>query len=152
MKPIKQEELKRAIEKFKKLSQLDVLQYLSRLPQLASQKQYKEKILVSIKDKLLPIDLQDVSCFYTSDKNTEIHLRDGRSLSYSSTLEQIYQTLNPNDFYRANKQYIIARDSVKDITIWFDNRLLVTLYIEAPERIYISKNKAADFKNWIVSQ
>lgn len=150
LKPIKQDELKRALDKFKKLSQIDVLEYLSRLPQLASNKQYKEKMLIPIKDKLLPIDLQDVSCFYTTDKNTEVYLRDGNSYPYSSTLEQIFQTLNPVDFYRANKQFIIARKSVKDITIWFDNRLLITLDIKVPERIYISKNKAADFKDWIV--
>lgn len=150
LKPIKQDELKRALDKFKKLSQIDVLEYLSRLPQLASNKQYKEKILIPIKDKLLPVDLQDVSCFYTTDKNTEVYLRDGNSYPYSSTLEQIFQTLNPVDFYRANKQFIIARKSVKDITIWFDNRLLITLDIKVPERIYISKNKAAGFKDWIV--
>jgi len=59
--------------------------------------------------------------------------------------------LNPKDFIRANKQFIIARHSVKNITIWFDSRLLITLDIEPPERIYISKNKAAEFKAWVVS-
>ena len=47
-------------------------------------------------------------------------------------------SLNPADFIRANKQFILARNSVTDITIWFDNRLLVTLDVETPERIYIS--------------
>lgn len=152
LKPIKQEELKRALDKFKKLSQIDVIEYLSRLTQLTPTKHYKEKLLIPVKDKLLPIDVLDISCFYTTDKNTEVYLRDGRSFPYSSTLEQIYSTLNPTDFYRANKQFIIARESVKDITIWFDNRLLITLDIEVPERIYVSKNKAADFKSWIVSE
>lgn len=59
--------------------------------------------------------------------------------------------LNPVDFIRANKQYIISRSSVVSITIWFDSRLLVTLDIETPERIYVSKNKAAEFKAWKVS-
>jgi DNA-binding LytR/AlgR family response regulator len=58
--------------------------------------------------------------------------------------------LNPADFTRANKQFIISRNSVKDITIWFDSRLLVTPDVDPPERIYISKNKAAEFKAWIV--
>ena len=152
LKPIKQEELKRALDKFNKLSHHDVVDYLARLTQLAPKKQYKEKILVPIKDKLLPIALQAVSCFYTTDKNTAIYLRDGRSFPYASTLEQIYSTLNPAHFYRANKQFIIARESVNDITIWFDNRLLLTLDVEVPERIYVSKNKASDFKSWIVNE
>lgn len=60
-------------------------------------------------------------------------------------------TLSPATFIRANKQYILNRDSVTNITIWFDSRLLVTLDVEAPERIYISKNKASEFKSWMVN-
>lgn len=152
LKPIKEEELKRAIQKFKKRTQPEISEYLSRLAQLVPTKRYKEKMLIPIKDKLLPIDLQEVSYFYTTDKNTHIYLKNGDSYPYSKTLEQVFSSLNPENFYRANKQYIIARDSVKNITIWFDSRLLLTLDIDVPERIYISKNKAADFKAWLVNE
>jgi len=152
LKPIKPEQLKRALDKFRKWTRLEVVEYLSRLTQIAPPPQYKDKFLIPVKDKLFPIDLQDVSYFYTADKNTLVCLKDGRSYPYTSTLEQVYSSLNPTDFYRANKQYIIARGSVKDITIWFDNRLLITLDTDVPERIYVSKNKAADFKAWIVSK
>ena len=96
--------------------------------------------------------MQDIACFYTTDKNTSVYLTDGRSYSYAKTLDQISTMLNPADFIRANKQYILARNSVKEITIWFDSRLLINLTIDVPERIYVSKNKASEFKNWIVSQ
>jgi len=152
LKPIKSEQLERALGKFKKWTRSDVVEYLSRLTQLTPTPRYKNKFLIPVKDKLLPIDLRDVAYFYTTDKNTEICLRNGQSYPYSSTLEQVYSSLNPTDFYRANKQYIIARESVKDITIWFDSRLLITLDTDVPERIYVSKNKAADFKAWIVSE
>lgn len=132
LKPVKPEELNRSLEKLSP--------------------KYKDKLLIPVKDKLLPIGLNEVSCFYTADKNTYIYLRNGGSYPYAKTLEQIISSLNPAEFIRANKQFIISRDSVKDITIWFDSRLLVTLDIEVPERIYISKNKASEFKSWIVSQ
>ena len=152
LKPIKTEELERSIQKFKKWTQPEMDEYLSRLAQLIPTKRYKEKMLIPVKDKLLPIDLQEVSYFYTTDKNTNVYLKNGNSYPYSKTLEQIFSTLNPENFYRANKQYIIARSSVKNITIWFDSRLLLTLDIDVPERIYISKNKAADFKAWLVNE
>lgn len=79
-------------------------------------------------------------------------MKNGTYYPYTKTLEQISANLNPNEFFRANKQYIIARDSVQNITIWFDNRLLLTLDVETPERIYISKNKAAEFKAWVVNE
>lgn len=151
LKPVKSDELANALNKFKRWTSNEITDYTSRISRITPTPKFRDKILVPIKDKLLPIDLQDVSCFYTSDKNTSIYLSDGRSFSYSSTLEQIFSTLNPDNFYRANKQFIVARDSVTDITIWFDNRLLITLNVYVPERIYVSKNKASDFKVWIVS-
>lgn len=152
LKPIKTEELERSLHKFSKWTQTEVAQYLSRMMQLSPPTHYKNKMLIPIKDKLLPIDLREVSCFYTTDKNTHIYMKDGNSYPYTKTLEQVSVSLNPANFYRANKQFIIARDSVKNITIWFDHRLLITLDTEVPERIYISKNKAADFKLWIVNE
>ena len=151
LKPVKVEDVKQALDKYKKLTRQDVIHYLSKLTQLVPTPKYKDKLLIPYKDKLLPIGLKEVSCFYTADKNTCICLKDGNVYPYSKTLEQIMASLNPADFIRANKQFILARNSVTDITIWFDNRLLVTLDVETPERIYISKNKASEFKSWIVN-
>lgn len=151
LKPIKVEEMKRALDKFRKWTQKDILNYLTYLTNLTTAPKFKDKLLIPLKDQLQPLDLNEISCFYTTDKNTRIFLKNGKSVPYSKTLEQIEASLNPKDFIRANKQFIIARKSVKNITIWFDNRLLITLDIEPPERIYVSKNKAAEFKAWIVN-
>jgi two-component system response regulator LytT len=152
LKPIKVEDLKRALDKFRKLTRQDILQYLEQLSQLTPLPKYKDKLLIPVKDQLQPISLNEISFFYTTEKSTRIYLKNGKWYSYSRSLEQIESTLNPADFFRANKQFIVARNSVKKITIWFDSRLLVTLDIEPPERIYVSKNKAAEFKEWLVSR
>ena len=149
LKPIKVEDIRHALDKYGKLNRQDILQYLSQLTRLVPAPKYKDKLLVPYKDKLLPVNLKDVSCFYTSGKNTSIYLKDGTSYPYSRTLEQIMPSLNPADFTRANKQFIINRDSISNITIWFDSRLLVTLNVEVPERIYVSKNKASELKSWL---
>ena len=151
LKPIKKEELQRALDKFQRWTQTDILQYLSKLSQISMPPNYKDKLLVPVKDKLFPVNVNEIACFYTTDKNTRIFLKNGQSLPYMKTLEQIALSLNPVEFIRANKQYLVARSSVKNITIWFDSRLLITLDVETPERIYISKNKAAEFKAWMVS-
>jgi two-component system response regulator LytT len=152
LKPIKEEDLKRALDKFRKLTRHDVLKYLSQMAQISAFPKYKDKILIPVRDKLQPVDLNEISCFHTADKSTRVFLKNGKSLSWSRSLEQIESNLNPVDFIRANKQFIIARSSVKNITIWFDSRLLITLDIEPPERIYVSKNKAGEFKAWMVSE
>jgi DNA-binding LytR/AlgR family response regulator len=152
LKPIREEDLKRALDKFRKLTRHDILQYLSQMTQLTVIPKYKDKILIPVMDKLQPVDMSEISCFYTTEKKTKVFLKNGKSYPYPGSLEQIETSLNTADFIRANKQYIIARSSVKNITIWFDSRLLITLDIEAPERIYVSKNRAAEFKAWMVSE
>lgn len=152
LKPIKSEELKRSLQKLSKWTRVEMVEYISRLAQLSPKPRYRDKLLIPVNDKLLPVDLKDIACFYTTDKSTRIYLQNGISYPYSKTLEQISASLDPVDFIRANKQFIISRHSVKNITIWFDSRLLVTLGIDVPERIYISKNKAAEFKAWLVNE
>ncbi|RHJ93104.1 LytR/AlgR family response regulator transcription factor [Parabacteroides bouchesdurhonensis] len=151
LKPVKEEALEHALEKYSKFTHQDIIQYLSQLTRLAPARKYKDKLLIPYKDRLVPINLDEVSFFYTSDKNTSVYLKDGRNYPYSKTLEQIMPSLDPANFIRANKQFILNRESVTDITIWFDNRLLVTLDVDVPERIYISKNKASEFKAWMVN-
>ncbi len=152
LKPIKPEELQRALDKFRHWMPADMRDYLSRLMTLAPQPVYKDKILLPLRDKLLPVSLTDVACFYTTNKQTLVCLKNGTQYAYTKTLEQIMAMINPSRFIRANKQYIIARDSVKEITVWFDSRLLVKLAVETPEPIYISKNRATDFKAWMVQE
>ena len=149
LKPIKLEELRRALEKFRHWMPTDVVGYMARLAALAPKPVYKEKILVPYRDKLLPVALDAVACFYTSDKQTQIILKDGTRYVYAKTLEQIAAMLDPTRFIRANKQYILARDGVREIVVWFDSRLLVKLSTETPEPVYVSKNRAQEFKAWM---
>jgi len=150
LKPIKPEELKRAFDKFKRLTQQDLLKYIAQLTQFVPTPKYNDKLLIPFRDKLQPVDANEISFFYTTEKNTQIYLNSGKALSYSKPLEQIERSLNPICFFRANKQFLVARSSVKNITIWFDSRLLLEMDIESPERIFVSKNKASEFKAWFV--
>ena len=150
LKPIKLEELQRALDKFRHWMPADMGGYLSRLMALTPRPAYKDKLLIPFRDKLLPVAMDDVACFYTTDKQTLICQKNGVRYAYVKTLEQIMTMLDPSRFIRANKQYILARDSVKEITVWFDSRLLVKLNVETPEPIYISKNRAPEFKAWVV--
>lgn len=151
LKPIKVADIRHALEKYSKLNRLDIMKYLSQLSHLSPLPQYKDKLLIPYKDRLVPINTRDISFFYTEGKNTFVYLKDGAKYPYSKTLEQIATSLNPADFTRVNKQYIVSRDSVTNIIIWFDSRLLITLDVEVPERVYISKNKASEFKSWMVN-
>jgi DNA-binding LytR/AlgR family response regulator len=153
LKPIKTSELTRALEKYKKWGKADVIAYLEQMMKLKpgskEPQEYKQSLLIPNKDKLLPVNLDEVACIYSTERKTQVFLKNKKVLDYNRSLDSIIGSLNPTRFFRANKQFIVARDCVKEIVIWFDNRLLLKLPIDLPEPLFVSKNKAAEFKNWM---
>jgi DNA-binding LytR/AlgR family response regulator len=147
--------LERALEKFKRWTKSDVIEYLERMmkmrPADSVKTDYITSLLVPVKDKLTPVSLDDVACIYSTDRKTQVYLKNKRVMDYNRSLDSIIGSLDPAHFFRANKQYIVARDCVKEIVIWFDSRLLLKLPVELPEPLFVSKNKAAEFKNWITT-
>jgi len=151
LKPLKAEDVAAALQKFQKLGQTDLSRYLAQLAQLqvSAAPSYRDKLIVQFRDTLLPVPIGQVAFFYYTDHKSNVTLSDGRTFPTRYQLDQIFTTLDPADFIRANRQFIINRDAVRDISVWFDGRLRVNMKVETPEPIYISKNRAVEFKQWM---
>ncbi|MCD8079344.1 MAG: LytTR family DNA-binding domain-containing protein [Bacteroides sp.] len=150
LKPVEEEDLRKAIGKFRKLTSPERVRYLEQQAQTNYSGNYFRKLLVAHRDNLVPVDVEQIVYFYTSDHQTSICLTDGRQFTYNKTLDSIIQNLDPVMFFRANKQFIVSKEHVTNITIWFDRRLLITLRTDTPERIYVSKNRSTEFKEWMM--
>lgn len=151
LKPIQEDGLRKAIEKFRKLTSTEIKQYVNQQSESNFEGNYYKRLLISYRDNLIPVAVEDIVYFYTSEHQTSICLNDGKKYMYNKTLDSIIQHLDPELFFRVNKQFVVSINHVKNITVWFDRRLLITLDVETPERIYVSKNKAAEFKEWLVN-
>lgn len=149
LKPIKAKDVRRAIDKFHMLSNIDLAAYLGRMGSLVPEPRWQSRLLVPHRDMLVPVNVADIAYIFSTDKNTTIGMNNGEQLGYNKSLESILSTLDPQQFFRANKQFAINRDSVEKITVWYDSRLLLTLTTATPERLFISKNRAAEFKQWM---
>ena len=153
LKPIQGSELKNAIEKFKQTQfQLPIsnqqMQGLFNLIQ-GQKKSYRQSYLVQKGDTLTPIASNDFAFFYiqngvvrgTTIENVTYHL-DGK-------LEDLENELNPQEFFRANRQYLVQRSAIKNLSIYFNGRLIVNTIPEAKEQIIVSKANAPKFKTWL---
>lgn len=154
LKPVKASELARALDKFRRWTQSDVMDYLQRMMKMRPAEApaaYTTSLLLPVKDRLVPVSMDEVAFIYSTERKTQIQLKTGKVMAYNRSLDSIIGNLDPSRFFRANKQYIVARDCVKDLVIWFDSRLLVRMNTELPEPLFVSKNKASEFKNWIMT-
>lgn len=148
LKPITLGSIREALDKFERMKRLSLLQNTRNIGHLLAPKEYLQRILVPIKDRILPIKTSDIAYFYNTAGNTILTTLDGVSYNLDKSLDAIMGKLDPSGFFRANRQFIISKEATESITVWFDNRLLIRLISSTPERIYIAKNRAAEFKLW----
>lgn len=153
LKPIKTDDLQRALEKFARLSGSEQSSYQSRIETLieSSRQEYQRVFLVHFKDKIIPLNIDDVAYFYTSNEKVTAFTFNGDKYAVDRTLETLQSNLPEMEFFRANRQFIVARKAVKDIAVWFGSRLSLNLMVEIPEKIIISKARVPEFKQWLLS-
>jgi DNA-binding LytR/AlgR family response regulator len=111
-----------------------------------------QTMLVRYKDKIIPVNMEEVAFFYTCDERVTLTTLKSESYPVDKSLEALQQQLSDGKFFRANRQFIISRSAVKDIAVWFGSRLALNLVLETPERIIISKARVPEFKRWLSSK
>ena len=104
-----------------------------------------------VRDKIIPLHRSRIAYCYTSNEKVTAYGFDGAAYPLDKTLETLQTLLPASDFFRANRQFIVARQAVKEIAVWFGSRLTLHLTVETPERIVISKARVPEFKAWLRS-
>lgn len=151
LKPISPDDLHRAMDKLHRLSAPERSSMIERTSAMvAEQHQAQQNIfLVQVRDRIRPLNAEEVAFFYTADERVTAHTFTGEVLTIDRTLEALSNSLPEADFYRANRQFIISRKALNDISVWFGSRLALNLSVSTPERIVISKARVPKFKKWL---
>ena len=154
LKPINQEDLERAIGKYKNLKSgsNDNTELMNNLITTLkkSERTYKSYFLVPEKDKLIPLATADIAYICIDAKLIKAVTYSNRACNLDQSLDELIEQLHPADFFRANRQYIISRKAVKDLSFWFGSKMAVNLTVATPERIIISKAKVGEIKRWMM--
>jgi len=151
LKPIEAADVQIALDKLKILSSSANVQenLMNLIKTFGKSTRYKTHFLIPSKgDKLIPVQTADLVFFYIDSGTVKAFAFDGKIYRFDHSLDELEDILDPQIFFRANRQYIISRSAIKDIDIWFNSRLSVNLKISVPEKIIISKARITDFKKW----
>ena len=149
LKPINEEGIKRAIAKWQRLTSTERKEYSARVNEVAQNRPTEQVFLVHFRDKIIPLQTEDIAFIHTFEEHVTAYCHNGDKYPMSLTLEALQAKLSEDEFFRANRQYIISRKAVKELAVWFGSRLTVNLNVEVPERIVIPKAKVHDFKDWL---
>lgn len=150
LKPINAGDVRRALDKLHRFTNSDRSDYGSRVRSMASGT-HAGTFLVHVRDKIIPLRREQIAFCYTCNEKVTAYDYAGAVYPLDKTLEALQTLLPETDFFRANRQFIIARGAVKEIAVWFGSRLSLHLTVETPERIVVSKARVPEFKAWLTA-
>lgn len=154
LKPIDEDELSTAISKFKNqfqkntISSLD-FEAIKRMLVNPIEKEYKTRFSVKIGQQIKVISIDEIECFYSENKGTYIHTLDNRNYLTDVTLEVLETEINPKDFYRVSRKFIISLKAIKEIQMYSNSRLKISLTSYSDDEIIVARERVSEFKNWI---
>ena len=157
LKPVDEEDLKKAIDKCKNIinkkitAPVDMAELIKGLtsPKDLSSK-YKQRFIVNIRNQWMPIPVKDIAVF-TKDVLNYIYLFSGdKYLVEVNTLDEVEEVVDPGQFYRANRQFIINIDAIQSVKSIENSKLLIKLKTPNDKfEIDMSREKTPVFKKWM---
>ena len=154
LKPIDSEELSKAMEKFRHLhhdsGKPDTIAapVMDRVLQMLT-KTHKSRFLVRAGEHIKTISTEQVTFFYSMGKATFLNTTENKEYDIDYTLEELEGLLNPELFFRINRKYIVSMGAIRDIINYTNSRLKLKLVNSTDNEIIVSREKVADFKNWL---
>lgn len=109
----------------------------------------RQRILTYVRNELVPIPIKEIAYIYTENTITYVVCFSGKRSTTNASLDDMYTNLNSTIFFRANRQFIISITAIDKIIKYGNSQLKIVLQFKTSEDIIISKNKAAEFKQWL---
>jgi len=159
LKPIDELKLKQSLEKFHHLKTLlnesgkskevyptaiDINSIIQKLNNT-----YKKTLLVHFQDKIIPLKTELIACVQYELGNVYLMTFESKKYLVNQTLDELETSLNPDEFFRANRQFIVNKNAIKTIENYFSRRMLLKLSIYVSEPIIVSKTKSPQILRWV---
>lgn len=153
LKPFTRKSIQDAVEKYLQLRQNFIRNNINysgifSSPAWTEQHRKNGSLLITWKDKIIPVKIPDIALFTIDYKMTQLVTFDNQKYFINQTLEELEQTCGPA-FYRANRQYLVNRDAIQEALQYFARKLVLKLKVDGKHDVVISKNRVPEFLEWL---
>lgn len=156
LKPIDNEKLIKAMDKFHNLkkqfsSEQNINQWTEMLKKIGLNglSSYKERFLIAKSDYLISLKSNEIACFYVEEKEVFALTYQGKKHVIPYTMDDLNKILNPKDFFRINRQYIISINAIEKVYQYFNFKIKVELKTNLKIESLVSRSKTSEFKMWL---
>jgi len=151
LKPIKKADLEHAFQKLKKYK--DIFQHRELLKKdIQAPAEYKKRFVIRFGEHIKSLAVEDIAYCYSENKSTYARTADGRIYPLDNNLDMLECMLNPADFFRINRQYIISLKAISEMKTYSKARVIIRLNPIVKEPPVVSSERAGDFKKWLAGE
>ena len=112
------------------------------------QKNYKTRFMIKVGEKLRSFTSQEIDLFYSEGRDVFILLKEGKHYIIDYKMEELEELLNPDEFFRIGRSFIVNINAISGVNIHSNSRLKVKLHQETDKDLIVSREKVNDFKDW----
>lgn len=153
LKPVKKNELQLAVDKFKKhyFNKKNIVTDFNHFFEAYDflENKYKSRFISRYGEHIKTIKTEEVAYFFTHNKINFLHTFEGRRYPVDFNLESLETLLDPKNFFRINRQYIISINAIKEMFSYSKSRILIKLDPPAKDEAIVSTERSGDFKLWL---
>lgn len=157
LKPVQKDELESALSKFSQLKQTfgqgyedaPITALVRDLQQKLQHKEYRKRFLVKHSQKLLSIEMDRIAYFFSDDRLNFFKTFDDKKYVIDYTMDEIEQMLDPSEYFRINRSFVVSVKSIDQIHDYFGNRLKLNLRPAIDKEALVSREKVSQFKDWM---
>lgn len=151
LKPIKKEELDKAIRKYQQLHKRDAIDYGAIIKALQPEDQVK-RFLIRFGQQIRLVSMDEVAYFYTQDKITLLVNKEGKRYPIDYSLEKLEEQIDSRRFFRINRQFIVCINSIEEMYMYSKSRVRITLSPSSDIETIVSTERSPHFKKWLVGE
>lgn len=153
LKPVDEQELKSAIDKYRRLAGASLqnskmMESIGIAVQMLT-KRYKERFVVKVGEHLKSVETEDILFFFSMEKATFAQTKEGKKNILDFTMDQLEELLDPKQFFRINRKYIVHVKSIQDMISHTNARLKLVLKTSDDDDIIVARERVQEFKNWL---
>ncbi len=152
LKPIDEESLKAALEKFNKFYFTNKDPFKRDFRQLLHEfrSQYKSRFLIRTGEKYRSVTTGEISHFYINERSVFLCDNQGRDYGIDYSLEQLQNMLDPRRFFRINRECIVNIDAISLMYSYSSSRMQLTMKNQQKDELFVvSREKVGEFKSWV---
>lgn len=153
LKPINPEELYAALDKFldtQKTNNPITPELIAQVAAAIRQPSYRDRYMSQVNDKLTPIAVSQINFFQSAERITWAINQDGRRFPLDPTLADIESEIDPRQFFRINRAFIVKNSAVKQLVAYSNSRYRVDLEgYKDKELVIVARDRVGKFKEWL---